>query len=73
MGRSDAGSAVSNWLVRHREFGQVVADHFWLDFDLVEHLNFDMLVFDVLIGSVNLSVKNRFRDRFSASKGRQVT
>ena len=51
VGRSDAGSAVSNWLVRHREFGQVVADHFWLDFDLVEHYNFQMLVLDVLIGS----------------------
>jgi len=39
VGRSDTGSAVSDWLVRHREFSQIVTDHFWLDFDLVEHLS----------------------------------
>jgi len=39
VGRSDTGSAVSNWLVRHRKFGQIVTDHFGLDFNLVENLS----------------------------------
>merc|ERR1712037_443956 len=39
VGRSDAGSAVSNWLGRHRKFGQIITDNFGLDFNLVENLS----------------------------------
>ena len=36
VGGTDTGSTVSNGLVGHGEFGEVVANHFGLDFDLVE-------------------------------------
>ena len=36
---TNTGSTVTDWLVGHREFTNVVVDHFWLDFDLVENIN----------------------------------
>ena len=33
---TNTGSTVTDWLVGHGEFTNVVVDHFWLDFDLVE-------------------------------------
>merc|ERR1712113_16491 len=39
VGGADTGSSVLDWSVRDREFGQVVTNHFRLDFDLVELLS----------------------------------
>lgn len=36
MSSTDTGSTVLDWLVCQREVTQVVADHFWLDFNLQE-------------------------------------
>ena len=38
---TNTGSTVTDWLVGHGEFTNVVVDHFWLDFNLVE----DFIVF----------------------------
>ena len=38
---TNTGSTVTDWLVGHGEFTDVVVDHFWLDFNLVE----DFIVF----------------------------
>jgi hypothetical protein len=38
VGGTDTWTTVLDWLVCDGELAQVVADHFWLDFDLVEFL-----------------------------------
>jgi len=39
VGGTNTGSSVLDWVVRDREFSQVVSDHLRLDFDLVELLS----------------------------------
>merc|ERR1719394_2117606 len=47
---TNTGSTVTDWLVSHGEFTNVVVDHFWLDFNLVE----DFTVVDTNDGSNHL-------------------
>merc|ERR1712241_1603134 len=47
---TNTGSTVTDWLVGHGEFTDVVVDHFWFDFNLVE----DFTVVDTNDGSNHL-------------------
>ena len=64
---TNTGSTVTDWLVGHGEFTNVVVDHFWLDFDLIE----DFYVFQkkrCIIKVILTQHQNKYNHGFETMK-----